>query len=141
MKYTILFLFILFRFADLQSQTVSVFELMKSDSIVDLYLKTNWKEFDKKKMDKAYQAGELHFITNRGDILSTTINARSRGNMRLNICTFAPVKLKFNKEELATVNLKPMNELDLVHQCHMGDQYEQFVMREYLAYKLYQQLA
>lgn len=141
MKYTTLFIFFLFTFTDIHSQTASVFELMQRDSIVDLYVKMNWKEFEKKKMDKAYVAGELHFQKRDGNILSLTVNVRARGNMRLNICTFPPVKLKFNKGELSSLQLKPLNEIDLVHHCHSGDQYEQFVLREYLAYKLYQQLS
>src|SRR5688572_17117566 len=140
MKYLALGIFFLFTL-DIHSQDASVFVLMQSESIVDLYLKMNWKEFEKKKMDKAYMPGELHFITKHGNILSLSVNARARGNMRLNICTFPPVKLKFNKGELATFELKPLNEIDLVHHCHSGDQYEQFVLREYLAYKLYQQLS
>ena len=76
-----------------------------------------------------------------GEKISMDIKARTRGHMRLNICFYPPIKLKFEKSVLAERSLKDHNEIDLVHRCQSGDQYQQYILKEYLAYKLYKVLS
>ncbi len=58
--------------------------------------------------------------------------------MRLQICSIPPLKVKFEKSDLAAHQLSPLNELDLVQPCHDADQYYQYILKEYLAYKLWE---
>lgn len=126
---------------DLSGQAVSVFKLMQQDSVVDIFLTLDWKELEKKKRDKAYFPAKLRFTTKSNDLFSMDLKVRTRGHMRLDICSFPPLKLKFDKTDLANRSLSPHNEIDLVNHCHTGDMYNQFILREYLAYKLYQEIS
>ena len=125
----------------LSAQPASLLELMRSDTAIDLYLTLNWRELEKKKADKAYLPAHAMFRTINGDTISLEIKARARGNRRLEICSYAPLKIKFDKNELVKLLYKPHNEMDVVHHCHKGDQFDQYIFREYLAYKLYQELS
>jgi hypothetical protein len=139
MKLTILCILLLFLVRlDLHAQLPSLLEEIKQDSAVDLYLTLDWKNIEKHKNDKIYVPASLAFHTLAGDSMSLTLKARTRGHMRLGICSFPPIKLKFEKGELARHSLSSLNEVDLVHHCHEGDQYDQFLLREYMAYKLYE---
>lgn len=124
-----------------QTQDISLLRHIQQDSAVDLYLTTDWKLLHRHKKEKTYLPAQIVMVPHRGDTMSLPLKVRTRGNMRLNICSFPPVKLKFDKGELAKRSLSPQNEIDLVHPCHEGEVYEQYILKEYLAYKLYQQLS
>jgi hypothetical protein len=62
-----------------------------------------------------------------------------RGHARRNICDFPPLKLKFSKENLAAAGWNPeYKSLKLVTHC-INDN-EDLLLREYLTYKMLQQL-
>ena len=58
------------------------------------------------------------------------------------VCDFAPLKLNFSKKDLVKAGLKEFDKLKLVTHC-MDDKSisKEAVMREYLAYKLYNELS
>ncbi len=141
MKNVVIFLFLCWVPIVLNGQPNSIFSMMKQDTAVDLHILLDWKELEKKKAEKAYFPAHLKCTKNIVDSFSVDLKMRTRGHMRLGICSFPPLKLKFDKEELARRALSPHNEIDLVQHCHKGEQYDQFILREYLAYKLFQQLS
>ncbi len=123
---------------DLQGQATSVFKLLQQDTVADMFLTIDWKQLEKKKKEKEYYPAHLEFRSSDQKLVSMDLKVRTRGNMRLEICSSPPLKLKFDKNELARHSLAPHNEIDLVQPCHTGELYDQFILREYLAYKLYQ---
>lgn len=118
-------------------QGVSLLEEIRSDSAVDLFLTTDWKLLERKKKEKVYFPAQLMIRRSSGDSILFAVKVRTRGHMRLDICSYPPIKLKFDKEELIRRGFKPHNEWDLVQHCHDGDQFDQYLLREYLAYRLY----
>jgi len=64
-----------------------------------------------------------------------------RGNMRNKYCDLPPLKLEFSKEDLINVGFNPaFDDFKLVHTCKDDEEHRALVMREYLAYKLYNEL-
>jgi hypothetical protein len=61
--------------------------------------------------------------------------------MRLEICSFPPLKLKLDKGELSAHGLSAMNEMDIVNHCEESDFHDQLLLKEYLAYKLWELLS
>ncbi len=122
-------------------QEPSILQLMGQDKAVDLYLTTNWKELERKKNDKVYVPAQITVIADDGRRLELDMKVKTRGHMRLSICTYPPLKLKIDKSDLASHACSDLNELDLVHPCHNGDEYDQYLLREYLAYKIYQAIS
>ncbi|MEO5906428.1 MAG: hypothetical protein ABIQ11_06870, partial [Saprospiraceae bacterium] len=139
----LLFTFLLFTLFTLNvfSQGQSILQWMRQDKALDLYLTTNWKELEKKKDDKIYMPARLFLKKENGDTMALDLKCKTRGHMRLTICGNPPLKLKFSKSELAKRSCSEMNEIDLVHPCQNGEAYDQYILREYLAYKLYQLVA
>jgi hypothetical protein len=119
-------------------QQTSLLEEIKQDSALDLYITQDWKTLEKKKKEKTYQTAEVRFIANDLDTKIMPANVRTRGNMRLEICSLPPLKLKFEKSDLAKNGFSPMNEMDIVQPCHEDKQYYQLILKEYLAYKLWE---
>ncbi|HZV70051.1 MAG TPA: hypothetical protein VFG10_10925 [Saprospiraceae bacterium] len=122
----------------LTGQSESFLQKIKQDSAVDLYLTLDWKDMERHKKDKTYLPGQIKIHTAGGDSLNLDLKMRTRGHMRLEICSYPPIKLKFDKSDLAAHSLSSMNEMDLVHHCHEGDLYDQYLLREYMCYKLFE---
>lgn len=121
-----------------QAQDISFLQSVKQDSAVDLTLILDWKYIVKKKKDKTYQPAHISLKSSSFDSISLPVRVKTRGNRRLEICSYPPLKLKFDKSELTRRDLSSHNEMDIVHHCHEGDQYDQYLLREYLAYKLWE---
>ena len=119
-------------------QAPSFLQEIKQDSAIDLYLSLNWKELEKHKMEKAYCSAKIDVPEQAGDSIVMEVKVRTRGHMRLDICSFPPIKIKFDKADLEKHSLSSLNEMDLVNHCHEGEQYEQYLLREYMAYKLFE---
>jgi hypothetical protein len=113
-------------------------QVIRQDSALHLYLTQDWRYIEKHKKEKAYQSANVQLITTAMDTLSIPAKVRTRGNMRLEICSLPPLKVKFEKSDLAQHQLSPLNELDLVQPCHEDQQYYQYILKEYLAYKLWE---
>ncbi len=138
MKSTALAFFFFLNSLVLTGQATSLLQEIKQDSALDLYLTLDWKEIEKHKKDKTYLPAKMALHTFDGDSFFLDARVRTRGHMRLEICSFPPIKLKFEKSDLALHSLAPLNEMDLVHHCHEGEQYDQYLLREYMAYKLFE---
>ncbi|MCI0432277.1 MAG: hypothetical protein L0271_01315 [Gemmatimonadetes bacterium] len=62
-----------------------------------------------------------------------------RGNFRRqrSNCTFPPLRLDFDKDDADLGVFAGQNRLKMVVRCRDNDTYEQYVLKEYLAYRLY----
>lgn len=108
------------------------------DSLSVLALETNWTKLVRKKDDEAYQDGKLSFIGPGGSAADIIVQLRARGNMRKEVCYYPPVRLKIEKKLLRDMGFAPFNKLKLVLSCKSGPRDENCLLREYLAYKLYE---
>ena len=83
------------------------------------------------------------FITDAdGKQVSVDLKIRVRGNFRSDWenCKYPPLKLNFKRKSLKNTILKGENKLKLVVQCKDQDKYAQYLLLEYLNYKVYQLL-
>lgn len=111
---------------------------IQQDSAVDLYLTLDWKSIEKNKKEKVYVLAKVLIITASNDSIELDAKVRTRGHMRLDICSFPPLKLKFEKGTLAEHFLSSFNEMDIVNHCEESDMHDQLLLKEYLAYKLWE---
>ena len=56
--------------------------------------------------------------------------------MRLKTCYYPPIRIKISEADIESEGLKHYSKLKLVATCKPGDDYQQMVLREYLAYKI-----
>ena len=64
------------------------------------------------------------------------VSLRARGNFRHRNCDFPPVTLNFRKSQVEGTLFERQDKLKMVAHCKITRQYEQSVLREYLAYRL-----
>lgn len=74
-----------------------------------------------------------------GTSVKVAVQVRTRGNYRRrkNICEFAPLRLNFKKGDLKDTVLDKQDKIKLVTHCENASRnYEQTVIKEYLAYRM-----
>ena len=67
--------------------------------------------------------------------ISDTILIRVRGNFRLEYCYVPPIRIKFNYKDSS--DLHTLKSLDLVSACKSSVDFEQYLLKEYLVYRIY----
>ncbi|MBK8702833.1 MAG: hypothetical protein IPN33_03950 [Saprospiraceae bacterium] len=119
----------------------SIFELLvhEHDSIPVVKLETDWAALIQHKMKEEYQEGVLSFRQANGSMLRLDVKVRARGNVRKQVCLYPPIKIKIPKNQLTHLGLRDtFNDLKLILSCREGKQYEDCLLKEALAYKLYE---
>jgi hypothetical protein len=89
--------------------------------------------------EKTYHDALLELVSSTGQNSTFKTGMRTRGIFRLKSsnCYFPPFTLKFNKNEIKNTVFKGYPKLKLVFPCRKSDAYEQYILLEYLAYKIY----
>jgi hypothetical protein len=95
---------------------------------------------DERPEDK-YLEGTFSYVGDDGTEHMFDLKLRTRGKFRrqARVCNFAPIRLNFRKKQLADTMFAGQDKLKLVTHCQQNKPiYEQFVLREYLAYRIFQ---
>lgn len=127
-------------FAGNQSPT-TIFETLMRDEVLDVTLETDLYELINNRRRDDYQPATLSYKGKDGASVRTAIEVAPRGKFRRRVCDFPPVKIKFSKKELVAAGLKKHNNLKLTTHClDDKDAGNYNVFKEYLSYKLYNEL-
>ncbi len=75
-----------------------------------------------------------------GETVSLSVKVRTRGKSRLQkrVCKFPPLRLNFQQDSVAATMFEGQDKLKLVTHCQDDkDEYQQYVLLEYLTYRTY----
>lgn len=130
------FLYCLF-LAGIPQSAASQKSLFESDEVLNITLTGNIREVVKDRgNDSKYRPLLLSYATADSNKISIPVKIKTRGHFRKEKgnCAYPPLLINFPKKELTRSSLfKKQDKLKLVMPCR-GDEY---VIREYLIYKLY----
>jgi hypothetical protein len=87
------------------------------------------------KIKEEYQPATFACKHPDGSTISEEIRLNLRGHSRRTICNIPPIRLSFRNP--ASPRLSPLRNLKLVSECKSGSDYEQYLLKEYLVYKIY----
>ena len=110
---------------------------LQTDSIIKISLKFDMKKFVKTKHKEEYQKAEFSIQNLDNSIVENEIRLRARGITRKSICYFPPIKLNFKETKFDNDSLNDINSLKLVTHCKNSDLYEQYLLKEFLVYRMY----
>jgi hypothetical protein len=112
-------------------------ELFGPQIPLECSLSFDMKKLDKEKDQELYQ--EALIVCHREDsiILEKEINLRARGIYRKNICHLPPIRLNLEDSLKKAGGFKKHKSIKLVTHCEHSKMYIEYVLKEYLAYKLY----
>jgi hypothetical protein len=115
--------------------------LFMAETPVELKLVGNYKVISKDRdtLSKKEYWGEVQMPDGKGGELKIPVQLRTRGHYRLanKNCSFVPLRLDFKKGEVKGTVFDGQDKLKLVTHCNSNALYEEYMIREYLAYKVH----
>lgn len=115
--------------------------LFKTEDPLPITITSDFRQIEKDRdpNTKKRYAGTLQVASADGTPVTIPIQVGSRGHVRLDprTCLNVPLKLEFVKKELKTTVFEGQKQLKLIVSCWNGDLYEQYVVSEYLAYRVF----
>ena len=110
--------------------------LFQSEEPVNLQITGSIKSIKKNSNDSTFVTGKFLYEKDK-QWVTVPAEARVRGNFRLNNCYFPPLKLKFNKDDVASTVFKGNKTLKLVVPCETRSDKNELIRKEYLCYQIY----
>lgn len=123
---------------DMAQSTEASTDFFADPAPLKLSLTASIKSLKRETNDSTYLEGTLRFIWGDQDLDSVDLRVRSRGDFRKSQCYFAPLKLKFRKSDIRGTLFEGHEELKLVLPCLIGSESDDYVLKEYLAYKFFE---
>jgi hypothetical protein len=96
----------------------------------------DYRDFMRMKYQDTSLQANLSVFDHDTLLYSTTVKIKARGEVRRKICFFPPFELNFKKSDPDARFTGEMNKLKVVTQCRNNHTYEQYLIKEYLCYKL-----
>jgi hypothetical protein len=112
------------------------FGLFSVDTPLEISLRFDMSAYLKTK-PKDYIKAVITIHLSKTDSINQDIRLKTRGEFRNRTCYFAPIELNFKKADFGYSDLNKISKLKLVSQCNIGNEYENYIFREYLTYKLF----
>lgn len=113
------------------------FSLFDSDELLGVTLKFDLTGFMRKtKVEDSFD-GEMNIYSGPNDSISRKIVVKHRGFFRYENCSFPPVEINLKKPLYAYGDSGRIKKLKLVNHCQSGSAYDEYVLREYLVYKIF----
>lgn len=120
----------------------SIFDLLTGEDLREVTIQTDLVQLlSGAEQEAEYQYGTFTF-EDENALRTFDMKLRARGKFRRQVCEFPPIKLNFPKSVLLNRGLAKHDKLKLVTHCTENEGLgNENVLREYLAYKLYQELS
>ena len=119
-------------------QDNKITELFLKQDPLAIKLRYSNKFLRKETNDSTYIDSEMEYLAGDEDWKTLEVKIRARGNYRRENCFFPPVKMKIKKSVAAGTLFEGNKELKLVLPCVLQSDYNDKVLKEYIAYKLYE---
>jgi hypothetical protein len=112
-------------------------DFFNSDDLLRITIESDFNYLIKKKFEGEYQPAMLTYYINDTVAVRRDITIKARGNMRRKTCYFPPLMLNFPKKEAVMKQIEEFDKMKMVVECKKGEIYDQYLLGEYYAYKLY----
>jgi len=113
------------------------FDFFNDDEILDVTIKSDFRNLIKKKFGDEYQPATLEMVMFDSVVVRWDISIKPRGGIRREQCYFPPVKLNFSKKQALFRQLEVFDKVKFVGNCQSGDLYDVYLVEEYYIYKMY----
>jgi hypothetical protein len=124
----------------LHAQNPDVTPLFQGDQALDMKLTVSIKDIKKKTNDSTYLPSMLYVKNAAGGWDSTAAKVRARGIFRRKNCYFSPIRVKIAKKDAKGTVFEGNKSLKLVMPCMNNNAKNALVLREYICYKMFEQL-
>ena len=117
--------------------------LFASDEIIDVEIEAPFGLLTSERPDEEEVAGKFRYTADDGSLVEFDVAVRTRGRLRRTkkVCRFPPLRLNFKKSEVKDSLFDKQDRLKVVTHCRKKSRYEQAIISEYLAYRIFNLLS
>lgn len=119
------------------AKPASVFETLTQEEAAKIQLELDLEALLQNRKKASYLPATLTDAAGQ----TFRLEVRTRGKFRRRKCEIPPIKLKFVQADLLTQHLDTLNEIKLVLPCTADASNEQLIVREYIAYRMFESLS
>ncbi len=113
------------------------FRLFEEKNLIEISLRFDLSTYFRTKPQKDYLKANITFHLSKTDSINKDIRLRTRGIFRNKYCVYPPIELNFKKANFGYTDLNRISKIKLVPPCSSDKENEDYVLREYLTYKLF----
>ncbi|MEN8204019.1 MAG: hypothetical protein ABFS28_15585 [Bacteroidota bacterium] len=118
--------------------TVAVYEdLFFLNEPLNLTLEFNIKEFKKARRKDDYHRANMTCHVSESFLVSHPVRVRARGEYRRDNCTMPPYWINIRYAGIEADSLRDVRKMKMVTRCKGAASYKDYVLKEYLVYKIY----
>jgi hypothetical protein len=114
--------------------------LFQEDEVLEMTITAPIRTILRERSTEKYEPGTVRITRPDGSVADFEVRVRARGNFRRETCRHPPVWLNFRKSDVAGTLFANQDKLKLVVHCDRSAVYEQLVLKELLAYRIFNQL-
>ena len=115
----------------------TLFNLFHTNQILPIEIDMDFDALETNKNTDEKSLAVFRFQQGNGQWKELSAKLKVRGRYRRRVCDRPPLKIDFSKKELKAMGLSPFDDLKLVTHCFDGSAGRDAVLREYLAYRMY----
>lgn len=113
-------------------------KLFTENSEMQVTLAGPWRSVKKDKAKDQLYPASLSYTGADGQQHSIEVEVAPRGlTRRVKVCDFPPLKVHFDKKKTKGTEFRGNKSLKLVTYCHTNRKYEQYYIKEFLTYRIY----
>jgi hypothetical protein len=113
--------------------------IFQQDDALQVRIEAPFQDIFRSRGDAAeYFPATLYYSDSEGMEVATTLRIKTRGNFRNreDVCSFPPLMLDFPRGEMGATIFNGENRLKLVTHCQQRSRYYEYVLLEYLNYRV-----
>jgi hypothetical protein len=111
--------------------------LFASAEPMEFTIHAAWRDIVRKKADQSPYPATLEFIDASGQTRTLALSVARRGITRQRVCDFPPIKLRLAGKTGGDSVFYGEKSLKMVTHCRKGERWEQYYVKEMLAYRIY----
>lgn len=112
-------------------------DLFDETDPMDVTLTFNMREYQRTKDSRAYIPAHFQYHINDTLELEKSMTIRARGEFRRALCSFAPFWLYVQRADTTKANPQEVIRIKIVTHCMGSRIYADYLLKEYLVYKIY----
>lgn len=116
-------------------------DIFEADEPLVFTMKFDIRAFQRTKYKGEYMPAELTYHLNDTFSIEKNIRLKARGNFRRSHCSMPPFWLNIRKAGIKNIHLRDTKRMKVVTHCNGGKASDIYVMKEFLAYKIYNLLS
>lgn len=112
-------------------------DLFALEEALNMTLVADLKTCRRNRADGEYQEASMTIEVSDSFRLTYPVRLKARGIYRREICAMPPIWLNIRYSGIETTELAGIRRMKMVFMCKFNDQYAEYLLREYMVYKLY----